>query len=139
MTHWIHPFFVHFSVAFLVAGAALEAWGAVRREDSALASPLVIAGTISLVATLASGYLAANAVTLSEAARPLLAAHERNGWFVLGVFVSGLFGRAWIGRALRPGERALYATWLTFGAALALRSAWFGGRMVYEQGVGVGL
>lgn len=139
MTHWIHPFFVHFSVAFLVSGAFLEVWGAARRTEPRLASPLVVAGTVSLIATLASGYLAANAVLLPDEARPLLAAHERNGWFVLAVFVSGLFGRAWVGRPLRPAERGLYAAWLAFGAALALRSAWYGGRMVYEHGVGVGL
>jgi uncharacterized membrane protein len=139
VSHLIHPFLVHFSVAFLTAGTAIGLWGAVRRREMPFATPLVVAGTLSLLVTIASGYLAANTTLFHDAARPVLDAHERNGWFVLGVFALGLFARAWGGGTVTPRWRPVYALWLGFGAALALRSAWFGGQLVYEHGIGVGL
>lgn len=139
MWHLLHPALVHFSVAFLIVGGACEALGHLARRDGwiGFGNPLILIGTISLVPTLVSGYIAANTTPLPDDALGLLASHERNGWFVLGVFVAALFWKAWNRGRLPERQRPLYAALLLAGVLLAAYSAFLGGRMVYERGIGV--
>jgi uncharacterized membrane protein len=98
---------------------------------------LVVAGTLALVPTLLTGFLAENALTLSEAGAAAVDQHERYGIMVLGVFLPLLLVRAW-GRGRIPDDaRTLYAAGLIVGVALTVFVAFLGGRMVYELGVGV--
>jgi uncharacterized membrane protein len=137
--HLIHPVIVHVTVAFLVVGAFCEAYGiCVRRESVArFGGALVVLGTVSLVPAIVAGFLAENALTLSAAGAEAVDDHERLGLVVLGVFVPLLLMRAW-GRG-RPPERlrALYLAGLIAGVAAAAATAYLGGLMVYELGVGV--
>jgi uncharacterized membrane protein len=137
--HLIHPALVHFSVAFLVVGAASEAVGLLARLDAAArwGGTLVLVGAASLVPTIVSGYLAANTLAFDAAAEPLLDAHERNGWILLGLVLAVLFWKAWNGGRVADGQRLVYALLLGAVLAVALWSAWLGGRMVYFEGVGV--
>ena len=139
MLHLLHPAFVHFSVAFLIFGGLCESLGLLLGRAAAvrLGQVGVVVGTISLLPTLYTGYLAANVVGLSPAARRTLDLHELNGWLVLGLYVALLFWKAWNRGELPQRQRALYAAALLVGVALAAVSAFLGGELVYIHGVGV--
>ena len=139
MLHLIHPVLVHATVAFLVVGGLVEAYGIGRRREATerFGGTLVLLGTVSLVPAILAGFLAENSLTLSAAGEEAVDDHERLGLLVLGVFVPLLMMKAW-GRG-RPPERwrALYAAGLLVGVAIAVGAAYVGGVMVYELGVGV--
>lgn len=139
MLHLVHPVLVHATVAFLIIGGLVEAYGVVTRRNAAerFGGILVVVGTISLVPTIVAGFLAENSLTLSSAGEEAVDDHERLGLLVLGVFVPLLLMKAW-GRG-RPPEhwRGLYAAGLVVGVGLAAAAAYVGGLMVYELGVGV--
>jgi uncharacterized membrane protein len=139
MLHLFHPAMVHFAVAFLIVGGVGEAWGmlAGRERLARFAGVLVVIGTTSLIPTIVTGYLAANTVELGDAARPVLDAHERNGIFLLGVFVAALFWKGWNRGEIPRAQRPWYAILLLVGVLLAVYSALLGGDLVYNKGVGV--
>jgi uncharacterized membrane protein len=139
MWHLFHPAFLHFSVAFLVAGGAAEAWGLVGRREAPrrLGATLLLLGLVSLVPTIASGYLAANTLGLPVDGGLLLDSHERNGWILLGLLVGSQFWKAWFRGELPARHRPFYVVLLVAIVLLTAYSAWLGGRMVYGQGYGV--
>ncbi len=139
MLHLIHPVIVHVTVAFLIVGGLVEAFGIVGRRAGAekFGGVLVVLGIASLVPAIAAGFLAANVVTLSPAGAEALGDHERLGLLAFGVFVPLLLMKAW-GRGRPPeGWRGVYAVVLLVGVGLAVATAYHGGFMVYELGVGV--
>jgi uncharacterized membrane protein len=137
--HLVHPVLVHFTIAFLVVGGLVEAYGiAVTRErPERFGGALTVLGTIALVPTIVAGFLAENTLPLNGAAASTVDDHERLGLIVLGIFVPLLVVKAW-GRG-RPPERwrRLYAVGLIAGVAAAAATAYVGGLMVYRLGVGV--
>jgi uncharacterized membrane protein len=137
--HLFHPVFVHVTVAFLIVGGLVEAYGIGRRREGAerFGGLLVVLGTASLVPTIVAGFLAANSLSLSPEGSEAVADHERLGLMVFGVFVPLLLMKAW-GRGRPPGGlRGLYAAGLLVGVGIAAAAAYQGGFMVYELGVGV--
>ena len=139
MLHLIHPALVHFAVAFVAAGALLEAYGLLRGEDTQrFGSSLLGIGTIALVPVIASGYLAANSIELPQGAAAALADHERQGWILLAVLVLLQFWKAWYRGRLPEAHRKPYALALLIAAALLFYGAFLGGKLVYGLGVGVG-
>lgn len=139
MLHLFHPASIHFSVAFVTAGACAEIAGLLwRRDDWArFGGTLLLIGLASLVPSMITGYLAANTVAVADEARALLDAHERNGWILLGLLLGAQFWKAWCRGKLGPRQARLYALWITVVLFFTLRAAWLGGQMVYFQGVGV--
>lgn len=141
MMHLFHPALVHFSIALLVLGGLMEAAGLFARSDGStrFGGTLVVLGTLSLVPTLITGFLAANSVTPEgSSATAMLARHERNGLILLGWFVGLQFWKAWNRGRLPDGQRQLYALFLLVGVLLVAYSAWLGGALVYGYGLGVG-
>jgi uncharacterized membrane protein len=137
--HLIHPVFVHVTVVCLILGGLVEAYGIWKRREAAqqFGGTLVVIGTVSLLPTIAAGFLAENSLTLTAAGEAAVDRHERFGLLVLGVFVPLLLLKAW-GRGKPPERwRGVYVTGLVIGIALAAATAYFGGFMVYELGVGV--
>jgi uncharacterized membrane protein len=137
--HLFHPALVHVTVAFLVVGGLVEAFGLLRRRDvvERFGSILVVTGTVSLLPTMLAGFLASNSLTLAEGATVAVDLHERFGIMTLGVFLPLLIVRAW-GRGRVPdAARAFYVIGLLFGIALTITVAFLGGRLVYAFGVGV--
>ena len=139
MLHLVHPALVHFTVAFLVAGALLEAWGLLRERPAVArwGSGLTIAGTIVLVPTIAAGYLAANSLTVAEDAQHMLDRHESLGLMLLGFCLVLALARAWNRGRIEGGARVPFAFGLLAVAALAALAAFYGGQLVYGLGVGV--
>jgi len=139
MLHLIHPAFVHFSVAFVVAGGIAEIWGLLGANDAVRrwGAILLLVGLASLVPTVVSGYLAANSLEIPGATMDLLDAHEQNAWILLGLLFASQFWKAWCGGEIPQRGRLFYAALLLATVLLALYGAWLGGRMVYGHGIGV--
>jgi len=137
--HLFHPAFVHFGVAFIATGALLEAWGLFRDHEPSrrYGAPLLGAGTLVLIAVVASGYLAANTIVLQDAARETLKVHERNGWILLAALVLLHFWKSWSGERLPRFQEKLYALALVGVVGWMAWSAYLGGRLVYTFGTGV--
>jgi uncharacterized membrane protein len=137
--HLVHPALVHFTVAFLVAGALLEAWGLLLRRPQAVrwGGGLTTAGTIAVVPTIAAGYLAANSLTVADDAQRLLDRHESVGLMLFGVALVLLLVRAWMRGRIEEGARLPFALGLLALAGLAGFAAFYGGQLVYVFGVGV--
>ncbi len=135
----IHPILVHFSVAFLVTGACVEAWGLLRRSERArsLGATLVLAGTVSLVPTIAAGFLAVNSVALGPEAVPVAGRHETTGLLVLATFTVSQFWKGWVRGRIPETQRIAYVVLLLTGVALVVYGALLGGELVYVHGVGV--
>jgi len=141
LLHLIHPAIVHVTVAFLVAGGLSEAYGLLRRREGAerFGGLLVLWGTASLLVAVATGFLAENSLTLATGASREVDGHMRLGLIVLGTFLPLLVVKAW-GRGRVPAAwRAWYAAGLLAGATLTAWTAFLGGKLVYELGVGVGV
>jgi len=138
--HLVHAALVHVPVAFLVLGGLTEAIGLVGRSTrvARFGGGLVLVGAVAVVPTIATGFLAANVVTLSAEAYETLEAHERNGWFVLAAFAVLVIWKAWNRGEVPERMRIAYALALVAGVALVVWGAVLGGRLVYGHGVGVG-
>jgi uncharacterized membrane protein len=137
--HLIHPVVVHVTVAFLIVGGLIEAYGIAKRRHGAerFGGLLVVLGTASLVPAIAAGFLAENSLTLTPTGAEAVGDHERLGLMVFGVFVPLLLMKAW-GRGRPPeGWRGFYAAGLLVGVGITAAAAYHGGFMVYELGVGV--
>jgi len=141
MLHLIHPALVHFAVAFLIAGGLVEAAGHVTRKPAWVryGGSLVVLGTIFLVPTVVSGFLAQNSVAVPADARAaaLLVWHERVGLALLAAFSAALLWKGWGGGAIPERQRFWFAAFLLLAVALTALGALLGGAMVYEHGVGV--
>jgi len=137
--HLVHPALVHFTVAFLVAGTVLEAWGLLFRRPQAArwGGGLTMAGTVAIVPTIAAGYLAANSLTVAGDAQRLLDRHESVGLMLFGVALVLVLARAWMRGRVEGGARVPFALGLLALAALAGFAAFYGGQLVYVFGVGV--
>lgn len=137
--HLFHPAVVHFSVALIVLGGLVEVWGLLRQSDVAtrFGERLLVLGGISLLPALFTGYLAANSLDVGAAAKPLLDAHERNAWILLGLLVVALFWKGWFRGRLPAAQQRLFALLLLLIVGLTVWSAVLGGDMVYGHGVGV--
>ena len=137
--HLAHPALVHFSVALLVAGGLAEAWGLLARGEriARFGERLLLLGAVSLVPTIASGYLAVNTVDVPAAAVRVVAAHERNAWFLLGLMLVAFFWKGSFQGVLPPAHRPIYALLLLAMVGLTIWSAILGGEMVYTHAIGV--
>jgi uncharacterized membrane protein len=137
--HLFHPALVHLSVAFLVAGGLCEAGGILGRRAALerFGATLVVVGTLSLLPTIVTGFLAKNSIDLPADAADDLELHERLGLTAAGVFVAVQFWRAWGRGRVSPGQRTAYALVVLAGVVLVVAVAVVGGEMVYVHGVGV--
>jgi uncharacterized membrane protein len=133
-----HPACVHFPIVLLTLGGLWEAWGQFTARESAIRGGglLTLLGTLSVLPTLVTGYLAANSVAIPAEARTVFDRHELNGWLVLGVFVLLLFWKAWHRGVVPESQRKPYALLQLVGVGLVVVSAVLGGELVYTHGVG---
>ena len=138
----IHPLFVHFPIALLLAAWLLTVLGmALRRETLHRAATWNLAlGALGAVAAVITGLRGSETVTPHNfEIHELMELHERLG---ISVAVGSGLLIAW--RAIRrrawPAHRVEQLgqlTLLTLIVALLSFGAYLGGRMVYEYGVGI--
>jgi len=126
----LHPFFVHFPIAFLLLAPWLELYGALRKQDrwQQLAYGLWILGSVGILAAAVSGQAAETALQSQEALLPAVSGalerHTTSGnllaWIVIGV--TFLRGWAWLEKKqwARAGWLPVLLSFLLAGAVLLI-------------------
>lgn len=130
----MHPAMVHFPIAFLPLSLGADALGRITGDYALLemgrrTMPLAAAGAINAAAF---GLIAQQAVHAEGQAHDLLVTHRTLNAALVGVTTAMAFARV---RRHRPGLGYLAVGLAALGAMGY--SAYVGGRMAYEHGVGV--
>lgn len=130
----LHPALVHFPIALLPVALATDALGSLLRDDSlhevGRCGMALVAGGGAIAAV--SGLAAQHAVDADHPAYDVLITHRTLNVGALVVTSALALSRA---PASRPGAGYFTAGLAALG--LTVYSAYLGGRMVYEHGVGV--
>jgi uncharacterized membrane protein len=130
----LHPAIVHFPIALVPLSVAADIMGTQGHEPrwAWMGRTLwkVAAGAAGLAAV--SGLIAQEEAQVPDEAHPLLATHRTLNVAAGTVILSLAMGR---GRRERATGAEIALGVLTMG--ILTYSAWLGGRMVYEHGVGV--
>jgi uncharacterized membrane protein len=135
----IHPLFVHFPVALLLAAAGFYFLGALLRKDELFAAGkwTLFAGALSTIPAVWTGWVAANTVAHDEEVHQIMMKHQTLGFVLLGL--SAILS-LWllIMRANIPAKgRIFFMIALLLMSGLIMQQADFGGRLVFLKGVGV--
>ena len=132
--HEIHPSVIHFPLALVPASIFADLLGRMTgsRALMALGKKLMPVAAGSAVAAGAAGLVAQEAVKAEGRAHDLLATHRNMNIGLIGLSLAMAAAR---GRREKPGAGYLLAG---LGAVAAMNyTAYLGGKMVYDHGVGV--
>ena len=132
----LHPAWVHFPIALLITGLAVELLDAARRRPDWLkpaAACLLWLGTAAAWIAMGLGMLAEKTATHVPMAWEELAEHKE-----LGFWTVGLFTALSVWRRFRPERfaRVFPAAW-AFATGVLLATAYHGGEVVFSFGMGV--
>jgi uncharacterized membrane protein len=135
----IHPFFVHFPIAFVTLATALYAVSLFVKKQllrDLFFWSLIIA-LIMLAISLISGLFAEDGIQFSQQAQEVLEEHENLAY----TLVTGIFGlTAWYAarrKIMQKSEEILYGVVLISMLMLTFLTAQHGGQLVYRHGIGV--
>ncbi len=123
--HPLHPAIVTMPIGFWTSALVLDLVGEERAADLS-----VKLGVVTAVGAAATGAAQWQDVAGEEKARRLGALHA-----VLNTGATGLYGASWLLRA--RGARGAGIACSTAGFAIANVSAWIGGDLSYDLGIGV--
>ncbi len=139
----IHPLIVHFPIALLITAVGMNLLMLIFRKTEGFkytTALLYILGAVSTVAAYFSGREAVDTVELPPAANSILGNHADLALLTLLLFlvVAIIYLVLWW-KSFKVNNRVLYAVFLlaAAGSVLLMRTGEYGGRMVFEQGVGV--
>lgn len=140
---YFHPLFVHFPVALTLTGAVLLLYGTAGGNKDLLRAGLLvlIIGGAMVIPTYITGQVARAVLEDSSAFDrdlPTLDTHEDLGLASLAVLVAlGIVAGLTLGK-WDPEARHWGVVALALAAALLIGvTAFYGGRLVFEQGIGV--
>ena len=136
----VHPMFVHFPIALIFASLIFYFLGNLfKKEELLIAGKWTLCfGTIAAAFTVWTGLQAADTVSHGAGVHELMIIHQYFGYAILGL--SAILS-LWllVSKAHMPGKgRFLFLILLLVLAGLVAQSSDFGGRMVFQHGVGVG-
>ena len=122
-----------------MTGAVCEASGIFKTREGLerFGGTLVLLGTVSLLPTLVTGFLAKNSIAIPTGAVDVVALHERLELIASALFLGSQFLKAWGGGRLAAGLRLPYAIVLLVGVLVVVAGAATGGHMVYRLSVGI--
>jgi len=146
----IHPALVHFPIALLMTAAIFDAACLVFRGSLWLdraATALLILGGVGLGAAYLTGQRAVElADPITGTAQGILAEHKDLALLTIGAATAALLFKllvTWLGRfdlRVQIGIFRLVALILVFGTVFLLGlTAYHGGQLVYDHGIGVNL
>ena len=139
----IHPLLVHFPIALLVTAAVADTASLVFRCHSRLrqlSNGLYIAGAVMLIAAYFTGRSAAMIVRVPGMAHAVIDAHWTSAlWTTVYVctVAAGRLASIVLEETWHPYLTRALVFASILGLALVLQTAEYGGRLVYEFGVGV--
>jgi len=136
----IHPLFVHFPIALLLACVFLYVMGMILKKENLLIAGKwsLYLGTLSAALAVWTGLHAEETVQHGGDTHQILMAHQYLG---IGILVLSALLSLWIifSKANVPARgRAFFMVALLTLAAVLMQQADLGGRMVFLNGVGVG-
>ena len=136
----IHPLVIHFPIVLLLVAVFFEFVGHIFGNDYAkkTAKVALLFGTLSLAVAVLTGWLAHQTVPHSELSYPVIETHQLLGFLALG----GFSGAALFKFILIPKYKScwIYRIYLLLSLAsigALILGAYYGGKLVYEYGVGV--
>jgi len=134
----LHSLIVHFPVALLTVAFVADFVAVVFRKEEARSVGwwVMVAGYTSLVGSVISGLLAKEVVLVPVDAGNLFERHQQAAFAAAALF-SALFLWRIGARSNIPPARFLYLFLLGVALAILWAGAWFGGRLVFQFGVGV--
>jgi uncharacterized membrane protein len=138
----LHPLVIHFPIALLVAGAFIELLAALFRRHEWLASTATMLfglGAAGAIVACVSGQQALDTVLMPGMAHPIVESHRT--WALVTTFYFSILALVRLAVGLRGALSTRYRVILLVAALLGVaglqQTAERGGRLVYEQGVGV--
>lgn len=133
-----HPLFVHYPIAFL-AGAVvfyIVAWAMRNDRLAAIAFAMLLAGTLTGAAAIASGLYAQQGVMVARSVRAALLEQHRTLMLSAGGVAVALSVWALIERPFPRRARPLFVLLLLVLLGVLFKGADDGGRMVYDYNAG---
>ncbi len=133
----IHPLFVHFPVALSLTALLFEVLYLVSKKDhfKTIAAGLIVLTAVAAVVTAATGLVAANTVPHPDIAHPLMDTHKEIE--LAGVALSIL---ASLSLVLARNKLSWVRGLLVLATAATISyGASYGGRLVFDYGVGTAL
>jgi len=135
-----HPIVVHFPIALLLVGFAVDLAGLLLKRDwlARAALLLLILGSLGAVAARQAGKAEEESIVKTPAIEAAIETHEESGnftmWFFAGITVvrAALTGL----KKFTPAMGWIFVVIWAVGAALLVRTAYYGGELVYQHGVG---
>jgi uncharacterized membrane protein len=135
-----HPAIVHFAIALLLVGPAMDTAGLLLRREALLLTGKwnTVIGAAMLVLAELSGLSATSSLsTHSAAGQALLNLHTALGHLCLLLWIPIAVWRAVSQQLIPKRARTIYLTLGYTGAALMLSQAALGAALVYRHGVGL--
>jgi uncharacterized membrane protein len=137
----LHPALVHFPIALLLTGWLADLAGLIVKKSWLFhtAFLLLVLGTLGAVAAVRSGEAEEDRILETPAIHEVLEEHEESGKLVMWFFLVSTAARAgmvWWGKP-RPGMHLIFVLIWAVGLVLVVRTAYYGGEMVFRHGAGV--
>ncbi len=135
----LHPIFVHYTIALLSIGLLCEILSRIIKTDTLknVAWWNLLFGFMAVIATAITGLIDEESVPHSGEVREIVETHEALGLSALGIFIL-LFIIYTLMRVdiLRKYAVLALIVWI-IGVVIIFTGGLFGGKLVYEYGVGV--
>ena len=135
----LHPFFVHFPIALLTVGLIADVWALLRGEDhlGKLGWWLQAAGTLGLLIAVGTGIFAGQSAIVPEGGKGIFETHQQGALISAAVFASLALWRVGSRGNIAGARRMLFLLLYAAGVGAVLFTGWYGGKLVFEFGVGV--
>lgn len=136
----IHPVVVHFPIALLTVGLIAEIAGFISREgdrDSKLGLWLQASGTLGLLLAVGTGIFAGQSAGIQEGAEGVFDVHQQGAFVSAALFALLALWRVGCRGRIPEGRRLPFLLTYAAGVAILLITGWYGGKLVFEYGVGV--
>ncbi len=136
----IHPVLTHFPIVLLTAALVLDSMAAllVRHDLERVAFWAQLAGTVGLAATIVTGLAAKGSLHMDGAALEAIQMHEQIALLVAVIASLLMFWRVSARLRLPERNRPIYLILSLLMVGLLWLGAWYGGKLVFGFGVGVG-